>query len=185
LNHRLGKAEAWQNSDVVVINTCTVTHSADTQARQVIRKVHRENPKAKIVVTGCYAQRAPQEVARIEGVTCVMGNSYKEQLVPIVMKKYLAEPELPAPPLPGDTFQQENPLSGGELSRMNEPCSGVDVFCSSIFESRTLRSIADMSGGGRTRPVLKVQDGCSLRCSYCVIPYVRGNSRSLQEEELF
>jgi threonylcarbamoyladenosine tRNA methylthiotransferase MtaB len=185
LNHRLGKAEAWQNSDVVVINTCTVTHSADTQARQVIRKVHRENPKAKIVVTGCYAQRAPQEVARIEGVTCVMGNSYKEQLVPIVMKKYFAQPELPTQQyLSGGTCQQGNSLSDGELSTINGARSGVDVFCSSIFESRTLRSIADMSGAGRTRPVLKVQDGCSLRCSYCVIPYVRGNSRSLQEEEV-
>jgi threonylcarbamoyladenosine tRNA methylthiotransferase MtaB len=62
--------------------------------------------------------------------------------------------------------------------------SGAAVYCSSIFESRELRSIADVGGGGRTRPVLKVQDGCSLRCSYCVIPYVRGNSRSLPDEEV-
>src|SRR5437870_1996471 len=88
LNRQLDRANAWQDSDVVVINTCTVTHSAETQARQMIRKVHRENPKAKVVVTGCYAQRAPQEVARMEGVTCVVGNSHKEQLVAIVLKNY-------------------------------------------------------------------------------------------------
>lgn len=185
LNRQLDRAKVWQDSDVVVINTCTVTHSADTQARQMIRKVHRENPKAKIVVTGCYAQRAPQEVARMEGVTCVVGNSHKEQLVPIVLKNYFTQPELPIlQDLPSNSCHQKNPFADGELSTTNRVTSDADVFCSSIFESRTLRSIADMSGAGRTRPVLKVQDGCSLRCSYCVIPYVRGNSRSLQEEEV-
>src|SRR6186713_656022 len=62
------RSEEWRRSDVVVINTCTVTNTADVEARQMIRRVHRENPTAKIVVTGCYAQRAPEEIARIEGV---------------------------------------------------------------------------------------------------------------------
>src|SRR4030095_6727888 len=85
----LQKSDGWQRSDVVVINTCTVTNAADGEARQMIRRVHRENPAAKIVVTGCYAQRAPQEIARIEGVTCVIGNSHKEKLAPIVANHYL------------------------------------------------------------------------------------------------
>jgi threonylcarbamoyladenosine tRNA methylthiotransferase MtaB len=167
LNHQVGKSEGWRDSDVVVINTCTVTHSADAEARQMIRRVHRQNPEAKIVVTGCYAQRAPEEIARIEGVACVVGNSHKEQLVPIVLKNYMTQTALPV-------LQDSVPPDK----------SGASVYCSSIFESRELRSIADVAGGGRTRPVLKVQDGCSLRCSYCVIPYVRGNSRSLPDEEV-
>ena len=162
----LRKSEGWQRSDVVVINTCTVTNTADVEARQMIRRVHRENPEARIVVTGCYAQRAPEEIARIEGVTCVIGNSHKEQLAPLVAKNYLADSPFPI------------------LSDKRAAVDGADVFCSSIFESRQLRVIADASGGGRTRPVLKVQDGCSYRCSYCIIPSVRGDSRSLPSAEV-
>jgi len=185
-DRHLAKAGAWQDSDVVVVNTCTVTHSADTQARQMIRRIHRENPNAKIVVTGCYAQRAPQELAQIEGVTCVVGNSHKEQLVPIVMQKYLCSPSLPVLQSPDHDTKCSGPDSSSAIGEIPGPPPGsdADVFCSSIFESMELRSIAEMSGGGRTRPVLKVQDGCSLRCSYCVIPYVRGDSRSLAEEEV-
>ncbi|HET6963025.1 MAG TPA: tRNA (N(6)-L-threonylcarbamoyladenosine(37)-C(2))-methylthiotransferase MtaB [Terriglobia bacterium] len=162
----LRKSEGWRRSDVVVINTCTVTNTADVEARQMIRRVHRENPTAKIVVTGCYAQRAPEEIARITGVTCIIGNSHKEQLASIVAHNYLADSPFP--------------ILGSERPAIE----GADVFCSSIFESRQLRVIADASGGGRTRPVLKVQDGCSYRCSYCVIPSVRGDSRSLSSTEV-
>ena len=185
-DRRLNKTGTWEDSDLVVINTCTVTHSADTQARQMIRRVHRENPRAKIIVTGCYAQRAPQQIAQIDGVACVVGNSHKEQLVPIVMRNYLPQTGLPVlqNSEPQDRCSQADQFSGLGSTSTVSPGSGADVFCSSIFESRQLRSIAEMSGGGRTRPVLKVQDGCSLRCSYCVIPYVRGDSRSLAEEEV-
>jgi len=182
----LKKAGAWQDSDVVVINTCTVTRSADTQARQMIRRVHRENPRAKIIVTGCYAQRSPGELAQIDGVTCVVGNSHKEQLVPIVIRNYLPQADLPVLQSsdPQEGCRPADHFSGSDTTSAIPSSLGADVFCSSIFESRQLRSIAEMSGGGRTRPVLKVQDGCSLRCSYCVIPYVRGDSRSLAEEEV-
>src|SRR5262249_52236178 len=185
-NRQLVKARTWQDSDVVVVNTCTVTQSADTQARQMIRRVRRENPSAKIIVTGCYAQRAPQELAQMDGVTCVVGNSHKEQLVPIVVRNYLPHASLPVLQSldPHARCGQYDDVSGSSTFSEDAPGSGADVFCSSIFESRQLRSIADMSGGGGTRPVLKVQDGCSLRCSYCVIPYVRGDSRSLVEEEV-
>src|SRR5262245_12253642 len=159
----LQKASTWRKSDVVIINTCTVTNTADVEARQMIRRVHRENPSAKIVVTGCYAQRAPDEIARIQGVTCVVGNSHKEQLASI------AENYVKVSPFP--------------ILRNETRNEGADVFCSSIFESRHLRVIADASGGGRPPPVLKIQDGCSYRCSYCIIPAVRGESRSLPEAE--
>jgi len=167
LGENLEKGRSGAAADVVVINTCTVTRTADAQARQAIRRIHRNNPRASIVVTGCYAQRAPEEIARMEGVTCVVGNSHKEQLAALVAEKHLPHR------VPGDCAGSEALLPGG-----------AEVYCSSIFESTELRSIADMSGGGRTRAFLKVQDGCSYRCSYCVIPFVRGDSRSLPLTEV-
>src|SRR5579863_10154481 len=71
-------------ADLVVLNTCTVTASADYDVRQTIRRVHRENPAARILVTGCYAQRAPEDLANLPGVEWVVGNSHKSQIVDIV-----------------------------------------------------------------------------------------------------
>src|SRR5712675_2214605 len=68
------------SADVVVVNTCTVTAAADLQARQAIHSIHRENPAARIVVTGCYAQRAPEELATLSGVSWVVGNSHKPEI---------------------------------------------------------------------------------------------------------
>jgi threonylcarbamoyladenosine tRNA methylthiotransferase MtaB len=167
LNDWFEKSEGWKGSDIVVINTCTVTHSADAEARSMIRRVHRENPAARVVVTGCYAQRAPEEVAAINGVSCVIGNSHKDQLVSIVERRERPQND-----------------SAGFMDKKSFSASGATVHCSSIFESHELRAIGDPGGAGRTRPVLKVQDGCSYRCSFCVIPSVRGNSRSLSIEEV-
>jgi threonylcarbamoyladenosine tRNA methylthiotransferase MtaB len=184
LKNQLGKTDQWQNSDVVVINTCTVTHSADTEARHMIRRIHRTNPSARIVVTGCYAQRAADEISQMDGVTCVVGNSHKDQLVPLVLRHHLDT--TPA----GDLFAGNAPSGsvtrGAEFELSTEALRhpGAAVYCSSIFEAKELRSISSPSGAGRTRPLLKVQDGCSYRCSYCVIPYVRGDSRSLPADEV-
>jgi len=167
LRKNLVRCGTGKQGDIVVINTCTVTRTADVQARQMIRRIHRENPSTKIVVTGCYAQRAPQEIAQMKGVTCVVGNSHKPQLAALVTKNHLPDQVSP------DPRESAATLPGG-----------ATVYCSSIFESQELRSIADMSGGTRTRALLKVQDGCSYRCSYCVIPFVRGASRSLPLEEV-
>src|SRR5579863_7543009 len=71
-------------ADFVVLNTCTVTAAADSQAREAVRKIHRSNPSAKIVVTGCYAQRAPEELAAMEGVEWVVGNSHQAQIAQIL-----------------------------------------------------------------------------------------------------
>ncbi len=76
-------------ADVVVLNTCTVTSAADTQARDAIRKLHTSSPATRIIVTGCYAQRAPEEIAALPGVSFVIGNSHKPQI-----------PDLHSPPLP-------------------------------------------------------------------------------------
>src|SRR5258708_21290863 len=79
----LHQAQSAADADIVVLNTCTVTAAADQDARAAIRRVHRANPNAKIMVTGCYAQRAPEEVAGVPGVTWVVGNSHKHQAAEI------------------------------------------------------------------------------------------------------
>src|SRR5271163_4803045 len=67
-------------ANIVVLNTCTVTAAADSQAREAVRKIHRANPQARIVVTGCYAQRAPEEIASLDGVAWVVGNSHQTEI---------------------------------------------------------------------------------------------------------
>src|SRR5271156_254953 len=76
----LALAAEHGSADVVLLNTCTVTAAADSQAREAVRKIHRANPAALIIVTGCYAQRAPEELAAIEGVSWVVGNSHQSEI---------------------------------------------------------------------------------------------------------
>src|SRR5271165_7189598 len=80
----LAEADGRENADLVILNTCTVTSEADRDARSAIRRVHRENPSARILVTGCYAQRAPEELAAMPGVEWVVGNSHKTQIAELV-----------------------------------------------------------------------------------------------------
>src|SRR6266700_3150348 len=145
-------------ADIVVINTCTVTAQADRDARAAIRRLYRQNPERQIIVTGCYAQRAPQEVAALPGVSRVIGNSHKHELANIVRRQGFV------------------PLS--ELAQER-------VFVSDIFaHTELLAAPVFDSANQRTRPNLKVQDGCDNRCSFCVIPSVRGHSRSLPLAEV-
>ena len=139
------------SADLVVLNTCTVTASADDEVRQAIRRVHRENPAARILVTGCYAQRAPEELAAMPGVEWVVGNSHKTQIADLVT----------AAPYHGNIHVG-------------------DIFAQHDFLSAPVEDAA----GDRTRPNLKIQDGCSNRCSFCIIPFVRGRSRSAAVEQV-
>ena len=84
LDRGLARADSATQAEVVVLNTCTVTSSADQDARAAIRRIHRENPEAQILVTGCYAQRAPQEISALPGVSLVVGNSHKHKLADYV-----------------------------------------------------------------------------------------------------
>ncbi len=117
-------AETDQPADLCVVNTCTVTHEGDAKSRQIIRRLARENPDARIVVMGCYATRAPEEVGALPGVTEVI------------------------------TDKRELPDLLGRFGVVDIP-TGISRF------------------GNRHRAFVKVQDGCLLRCSYCIIPYVR------------
>jgi threonylcarbamoyladenosine tRNA methylthiotransferase MtaB len=178
----LEQTAGFANAQIVVVNTCTVTQSADREARATIRRIHRENPDCRIVVTGCYAQRAPEELAALPGVVEVIGNSHKHQLVDIAIPRANAPGETAAPES-GD-FVPVARLSAGAkawISDGGRPTGEpAEIFVSDIFAHTELLAAPILDAGSeRTRPILKVQDGCDNRCSFCVIPYVRGSSRSL------
>jgi threonylcarbamoyladenosine tRNA methylthiotransferase MtaB len=168
------------SADVIVVNTCTVTAAADLQARQSIRAIHRENPSARVIVTGCYAQRAPEELAALEGVSWVVGNSHKPEIPRLIQEMGQEKGQEMARDSSAAARQGFVPLSmiaSGALSLERGPAK---ILTGDILEQRELL-VAPVEGGeaGHTRPVLKIQDGCNKRCSYCVIPQVRGRSRSL------
>jgi len=157
------------SADVVVLNTCTVTAAADSQAREAVRKIHRANPQARIVVTGCYAQRAPEELAAINGVAWVIGNSHQAEIPEIVRGLGAREASTDFVPV---AELEDDPMS---LARGPAKILTGDIFAQSTVQIAP----ATLMAGDRTRPILKIQDGCNNRCSYCVIPFVRGRSRSL------
>jgi len=173
LERGLERAPAARDAAIVVLNTCTVTEGADKDARASIRRVRRENPDCRILVTGCYAQRAPQELAALPGVTWVVGNSHK----------HLAAEIATSPDLSKRGFVPLAQLSGNPLA--GDPQTNVDVIVGDIFaHTELLAAPVFEAANERTRPNLKVQDGCDNRCSFCVIPYVRGQSRSLPLERV-
>lgn len=172
------------SADVVVVNTCTVTAAADLQARQSICAIHRKNPIARVIVTGCYAQRAPEELAALEGVTWVVGNSHKPEIPRIVeemgkggQREMMRERALD---LSSDAREGFVPLSAFASQPRSLAHGTARILIGDILEQQEFLA-APVEGGeaGHTRPVLKIQDGCNKRCSYCVIPQVRGRSRSL------
>ncbi len=152
----LAAAPDARSADVVILNTCTVTAAADEDVRKSIHRVHRENPGARILVTGCYAQRAPEELSRMPGVEWVVGNSHKTQIPDIVAGR-----QAEAAPYHGQVFVG-------------------DIFAPAEF----LSAPVDDAFGDRTRPNLKIQDGCGNLCTFCIIPSVRGRSRSMPVERV-
>lgn len=144
-----------EHADLIVLNTCTVTATADEDARHMVRRVHRQNPSARILVTGCYAQRAPHELASLPGVAWVVGNSHKTAIPDLVLNT-----------LPPEHYHGQ--IHIGDIFKQHE-------FLSAPVED---------AAGDRTRPNLKIQDGCNNRCSFCIIPSVRGRSRSAPPDQI-
>ncbi len=136
-------------AEVCIVNTCTVTQKASMQSRQAIRKAIRSNPKARIIVTGCYAQTAPQEIHQIDGVDYVVGHDKKLSIRRLINTK------------------------GNEA-----PHTQVSSF-NDIRNSRQFKLMPTAISAPRTRPFLKIQDGCDAFCTYCIVPYARGRSRSM------
>jgi threonylcarbamoyladenosine tRNA methylthiotransferase MtaB len=146
-----GKAKAAGLADAVIVNTCAVTAEAERQARQAIRKARRARPGARLIVTGCAAQIAPERWAAMAEVDGVIGNAEKLEIASY----------FPSPQGEGDRY-------GHEQIRVND-----------IFAARETAS--HLVGGfeGRARAFVQVQNGCDHRCTFCIIPYGRGNSRSV------
>jgi threonylcarbamoyladenosine tRNA methylthiotransferase MtaB len=181
----LRPAGSATSADVVVLNTCTVTAAADQDARAAIRRIHRENPEAKILVTGCYAQRAPQEIAALPGVTWVVGNSHKQQVAGIAASRQArdfdlriepATEQLPSTRPANFVSLEQVSLSAPAFTLVGDIFAHTELIAAPVFAGE---SIAE-----RTRPNLKVQDGCDNRCAFCIIPSVRGHSRSMKLERV-
>jgi len=186
LERGLERAGAARDAEIVVLNTCTVTSGADKDARASIRRLQRLNPDCKIVVTGCYAQRAPEELAALPGVTWVVGNSHKHQVAEIATSSsggFVSLAQLVGEPQ-GPLFRKERERVGypvlGQLPREQPKVFVGDIFAHTELLAAPVFEAANQ----RTRPNLKVQDGCDNRCSFCVIPHVRGQSRSLPAERV-
>jgi threonylcarbamoyladenosine tRNA methylthiotransferase MtaB len=191
------------NADVIVVNTCTVTAAADSQARDAIRKFHAAKPASRILVTGCYAQRAPEELAALPGVSFVVGNSHKSQIPALVttisdsdsqqtaLWKSMASgvpegsslSEALAPKVNTEHSQDKDETSFvflNSISLQPQSIAKSQILTGDIFQVRDVLVAPVLGGeGNHTRPTLKIQDGCDSRCSFCVIPFVRGKSRSL------
>lgn len=148
----MSETDSCREAELIVVNSCTVTGRTDQQVRQALRKFHRENPEARLVVTGCYAERDPQTLAGLEGISLVVGNADKARLVDLLRR----------------------PPSGPAAEVRRHP----------IDQERALRLEDAAAVGSRTRPLVKVQDGCEARCSYCIVPSVRGPGRSAPPEEI-
>lgn len=148
-------AQDGEKADLCLINTCSVTEVADHKCRQAIHRMVRENPGAFVVVTGCYAQLESERVSKIDGVDLVLGSNEKADLVQF--------------------------LSDAWTAKESEREMGVQESLHQFFSVKTknIKSFApSCSRGNRTRYFLKVQDGCDYYCTYCTIPYARGNSRN-------
>ena len=149
-----GHQRASQNEvpDVCVVNTCSVTDAADHKDRQTINQLHRKYPNAIIIVTGCYAQLQPEQIARIEGVDYVLGQNEKYDIPALV-----------------DTLEDQ-------LQPNAIPPLPAAIRVCNIREVDEFHGVH--SGDDRTRCFIKVQDGCNYFCTYCTIPYARGKSRN-------
>jgi threonylcarbamoyladenosine tRNA methylthiotransferase MtaB len=183
----LERANSPNQAQLVILNTCTVTAAADQDARAAVRRIHRVNPECQIIVTGCYAQRAPEEIAALPGVASVIGNSHKHRLAELALHRPAATGTGGRLHATDSAFVPLHRLVNGDRLRENDgfPATddqslATDVHVSDIFAHTELLAAPVFDAANeRTRPNLKVQDGCDNRCSFCVIPYVRGQSRSL------
>ena len=195
-------------SEVAVLNTCTVTARADAEVRQLIRRIQRANPQCRILVTGCYAQRAPEEIAQQRGVTWVVGNSHKHMLAELLRSSLPSggrEPERKTGCQESGVRSRKSEATGQiqwvQIQQAGSTATASretpDQFLVSNPEPPTsypptilVGEIADqfhfapVFPDDRTRPTLKIQDGCNARCSFCVIPSVRGRSRSLAPQRV-
>lgn len=156
-------------ADAYIINTCTVTNIADRKSRQFIRRVKRVNPDALIVVTGCYAQVEPEEVAAMSEVDLVVGNGQKAKICDLVLEMFAGRKTAAADKRGSGDLQDRSHIMVLPRAELTE------------YEDMGLVSSRE---SGMTRAYVKIQEGCDRFCSYCLIPYARGPVRSRSLEEI-
>jgi len=137
------------DSGLCIVNTCAVTQKAAMQSRQAVRQAIRNNPMARILVTGCYAQTEPDELKQIKGVHVIVGHKNKYEIPQLVNALTEAESRIPV------------------------------SICQNVTNERIFRQTPSIPRQDRTRPILKIQDGCDASCTYCIVPRARGPSRSM------
>ena len=135
-------------ADVYVVNTCTVTDRADADSRRLARRARRHNPRARVIVTGCFAQASGSAAAAVEGVDYVVGIGRLSDLLRSVRGEIAAEEGR--------------------------------IFVHDVRKESEVRTIGAESFAGQTRAFLKVQEGCDLFCTFCIVPFSRGKSRSVE-----
>lgn len=143
-------------ADLYIINTCTVTNNADRKSRQMIRRAIKRNPQATIVVIGCYSQIAIEKVASIPGVDFIIGTEHKNQVAEMIVNFQA-------------TATEQQQLGSDSTAIINV----TDIMKMRNYEELSLTNLSD-----RTRATVKIQDGCNNFCTYCIIPWARGLSRS-------
>ena len=198
-----GAAAPGATPDLVLVNTCTVTARADQQARQAIRRLAREHPETPIWVTGCYGQRAPAEVTALPGVQTVFGNQEKGRLA-YLLRDYpghlFVAPDSPSPlmgegwgggeninpppPSPLPPGEGEEVISAKRSLNVGEPFKGLRRLVGTFSSSPPFQAWEVHQTPGHTRAWLKIQEGCSHQCRYCIVPKVRGPRRSLDPESV-
>ena len=150
--------ENTQKADIYVINTCTVTNMAERKSRQMLRRVKEINPSAVLVVCGCYAQVAKNELEQIPEIDIILGINEKNEIVQIV-ENYM-----------GKMAEQDKRSQEAEIDDVSKQKEFLDF--------------GDVTYTEKNRAVVKVQDGCNMFCSYCIIPYARGRIRSRKIESV-
>ena len=190
-------------ADVYVVNTCTVTHMGDRSSRQMISQARRRHPESLLVVTGCYAELNPQAVAALPGVNLVIGNSGKDSLVGAINEHLKNSPITTPHPIEKTTttvktnvqnrilpvIDADNQHIGSDSSLPlfgadEEPLPDNPSPISWVTDGTAISATASPRLLSRTRVQMKVQDGCDNRCTYCIVPYVRGGSRSRSIESV-
>lgn len=151
--------EFEQKADIYIVNTCSVTNIADRKSRQMLHKAKKNNPDSIVVAVGCFVQANPEEVMKDEAIDIIVGNNKKKEIFEII-EEYLTKKEVES---------LDKNLSGSTITDVHN-CEYEEMKVVSSFE--------------RSRAYVKIQDGCDRYCTYCIIPYVRGNIRSRKAEDV-
>ncbi|MCQ2542919.1 MAG: tRNA (N(6)-L-threonylcarbamoyladenosine(37)-C(2))-methylthiotransferase MtaB [Lachnospiraceae bacterium] len=151
--------EFEQKADIYIVNTCSVTNIADRKSRQMLHKAKKNNPDSIVVAVGCFVQANPEEVMKDEAIDIIVGNNKKKEIFEII-EEYLTKKE-------AESLDKD--LSGSTITDVHN-CEYEEMKVVSSFE--------------RSRAYVKIQDGCDRYCTYCIIPYVRGNIRSRKTEDV-